>query len=117
MSEDSSPASPFETGLRMMGAQQQLAARSLLNMIEMITSTSQSYARETSSFTRETFDLMKEAANTRDPAALAELQKRWAHTCVKYGQDQTRLAMNFVEQYGKRAIDCAAETPDSTPKD
>ncbi len=104
---------PFETGLRMMGAQQQLAARSLINLIEMISTTSRRYAEGTSSFTREAYDLMKEATETRDPAALAELQQKWARTCLKYGQDQTRASMTFVEQCGKQALNSAATAPDT----
>ncbi len=112
---DDARRGPFEANLNMMGAHQQLAARSLLNMIEMITATSQRYAAETTAFTREAFDLMKEAANTHDPAVLADLQQRWTRTCVKYGQDRTRAAMTFVEQCGKQALNTAAETP--PPKD
>ncbi len=104
---------PFESGLRMMGAQQQLAARSLINLIEMISTTSRRYAEGTSAFTREAYDLMKEAAETRDPAALAELQQKWARTCLKYGQDQTRASMTFVEQCGKQALNSAATARDT----
>lgn len=116
MSDDTTRG-PFEANLNMMGAQQQLAARSLINMIEMITATSQRYAQETTAFTREAFDLMKEAANTHDPAALADLQQRWTRTCVKYGQDRTRAAMTFVEQCGKQALKSASESDSPPPKD
>lgn len=108
-------AGPFESGLRMMGAQQQLAARSLINLIEMISTTSRRYAEGTSNFTRDAYDLMQEASETRDPAKLAELQKRWAQTCLKYGQDQTRASMNFVEQCGKQALNVAAKPNGATP--
>ncbi len=117
MSEDPAPNGPFETGIRMMGAQQQLATRSLINLMEMITSNSQRYAQASAAFTREAFDLMKEAAETRDPATLAELQQKWARTCVKYGQDQTRATMTFVEQCGKQALNSAADATGKSPKD
>lgn len=111
---------PFESGLKMMGAQQQLAARSLINLIEMISTTSRQYAEETSAFTRDAFGLMQEAAGTRDPASLAELQQKWARTCLKYGHEQTRATMNFVEQCGKQALTSAAapstDTQGAKPK-
>ncbi len=104
---------PFNP-LRMMGAQQQLAARSLVNLIEMISTTSHRYAQETTAFTRDAMELMRQASATRDPGALAELQQKWAQTCVKYTQDQTRATMAFVEQCGKQALSTAsdgAQTP------
>ncbi|HVZ30203.1 MAG TPA: phasin [Asticcacaulis sp.] len=99
---------PFGNPLRMMGAQQQLAARSLVNLIEMISTTSHRYAEETAAFTHDALDLMREASVTRDPSALAELQQKWAQTCLKYSQDQTRATMAFVEQCGKQALSTAA---------
>ncbi|ESQ77754.1 phasin [Asticcacaulis sp. AC402] len=101
-------SSPFENGLRLMEAQQQLAARSLIHLIEMISTTSHRYASETNAFTEEALDLMRDAAQTRDPAALAELQQKWAQTCLKYGQNQSRAAMTFVEQCGQQALNTAA---------
>jgi len=109
------PASPFEQGLKMMGAQQQLAARSLVNLIEMISASSHRYAQETTDFTRDALSLMQEAAKTRDPAALRELQGQWAKTCVKYGQNQTRATMNFVEQCGLQALSAASAKPKDEP--
>jgi len=106
------PVSPFEQGLKMMGAQQQLAARSLVNLIEMVSASSHRYAQETSDFTRDALSLMQEAAITRDPAALRELQNQWAKTCVKYGQNQTRTTMSFVEQCGLQALSAAAPKGD-----
>ncbi|MFT3996641.1 MAG: phasin [Asticcacaulis sp.] len=101
------PVSPFEQGLKMMGAQQQLAARSLVNMIEMISASSHRYAQETTDFTRDAISLMQQASHTRDPAELRELQSQWAKTCVKYGQNQTRATMGFVEQCGLQALSAA----------
>ena len=115
---DSAPgAGPFETGLRMMGAQQQLAARSLINLIEMISTTSRRYAEDTQAFTRDAYELMKEASETRDPAALSELQQKWTKTCLKYGQDQTKATMTFVQQCGKQALNSAAPVQDDPSKD
>ncbi len=114
------PTSPFESGLRLMEAQQQLAARSLINLIEMISTTSHRYAEGTSDFTREALDLMNAAAQKHDPASLAELQRQWSETCVKYGQNQTRAAMAFVESCGLQALNVAARTdtsPDTPKKD
>ena len=105
------PVSPFESGLRMMEAQQQLAARSLINLIEMISTTSHRMASDTSDFSREAIELMNEAAKKHDPASLAELQQKWSATCMKYGQTQTRAAMSFVEQCGLQALNVAAKTP------
>lgn len=116
-----SETGPFGNPLRMMGAQQQLAARSLVNLIEMISTTSHRYAEETTAFTRDALELMREASVTRDPGALAELQQKWAQTCLKYSQDQTRATMTFVENCGKQALSTAsngvdaAETP-AAPK-
>ncbi len=104
------PLSPFESGLRLMKAQQQLAARSLINLIEMISTTSHRYANDTTAFTQEALALMNEAAANRDPAALADLQKRWTAICLKYGQDQTRAGMSFVEQCGQQALNVAAKS-------
>lgn len=106
---------PFNP-LRMMGAQQQLATRSLVNLIEMISTTSHRYAEETAAFTHDALELMREASVTRDPGALAEIQQKWAQTCLKYSQDQTRATMTFVEQCGKQALSTASngagpETP------
>ena len=105
------PTSPFENGLRLMEAQQQLAARSLINLIEMVSTTSHRYAEQTSNFTREAVELMNEAAARHDPASLAELQRKWSETCLKYGQNQTRAAMAFVEQCGAQALTMAAKAP------
>ncbi len=113
----SDPTSPFESGLRMMEAQQQLAARSLINLIEMVSTTSHRMASETSDFTREAVALMNEAAQKHDPASLAELQQKWSATCLKYGQTQTRAAMAFVEQCGLQALNAAAAKPEDKPKD
>ena len=113
-------SSPFENGLRLMEAQQQLAARSLIHLIEMISTTSHRYAAETTSFTQEALDLMRAAAQTRDPAALAELQQKWAQTCLKYSQNQSRAATAFVEQCGQQALNTAARNAarnDSAAKD
>lgn len=96
-----------------MTAQQQLATRSLINLIEMVSTSSHLYAEGTGAFTREAIELMAEASRTRDPARLAELQKQWAATCVKYGQDQTRATMAFVEQFGTQALNLSASAPAS----
>ncbi|CAL4866351.1 hypothetical protein MMA231_00591 [Asticcacaulis sp. MM231] len=107
--------SPFENGLRLMADQQQRAARSLINLIEMISTTSHRYAQDTTAFTQEALALMNEAAKKQDPSAIAELQKQWAATCLKYGQDQTKATMQFVEQCGKQALTVAAHMPPETP--
>lgn len=99
-----------------METQQQLAARSLLNLIEMVSTTSHRYAADTSAFTQEAMDLMREAAQTRDPAALAALQQRWAQTCLKYGQNQGQAAMSFVEQCGQQALTMAAQNANQNAK-
>ncbi len=109
--------SPFESGLRMMEAQQQLAARSLINLIEMISTTSHRYAQDTSDFTRDALDLMNDAARQHDPASLADVQKRWSETCLKYGQTQTRAAMAFVEQCGLQALNVAARSGNGQTED
>jgi len=106
--------SPFESGLRLMADQQQRAARSLINLIEMISTTSHRYAEDTTAFTQEALALMKEASSQSDAASMAELQKRWAATCLKYGQDQTRATMQFVEQCGKQALNVASHAQDQT---
>jgi len=106
------PLSPFENGLRLMKAQQQLAARSLINLIEMISTTSHRYASDTTAFTQEALALMNEASQKRDPSALADLQKRWTAVCLKYGQDQTRAGMSFVEQCGLQALNAAVKDAD-----
>jgi hypothetical protein len=105
--------SPFEQGLKLMGAHQQLAARSLINMIEMISSSSHRYARETTDFTRDAVSLMQEASRTKDPNALNELQSQWAKTCMKYGENQTRATMQFVEQCGIQALNAAVASPEA----
>ncbi|MGZ3298384.1 MAG: phasin [Asticcacaulis sp.] len=102
------PSTPFEQGLRLMGAQQQLAARSLINLIEMISTHSQRYAEQTEAFARDAVELMGQAAQVHTPQDLGELQKKWTDTCVKYGQSQTRATMNFVEQCGAQALNAAA---------
>lgn len=107
---------PFGNSLRLMGAQQQLAARSLVNLIEMISTTSHRYAEETAAFTHDALELMREASVSRDPATLAEVQQKWAQTCLKYSQDQTRATMAFVEQCGKQALSTASNgTEPATP--
>ncbi len=106
------PISPFENGLRLMEAQQQLAARSLINLIEMVSTTSHRYAADTSAFTQEAVELMNAAAKPQDAASLAELRTRWAQTCVKYSQSQSRAAMAFVEQCGLQALSMAARRAD-----
>ncbi len=107
--------SPFENGLKLMEAQQQLAARSLINLIEMISTTSHRYAAEQAAFTQETIELMNAAARPQDAASLAELQKRWAETCLKYSQNQSRAAMAFVEQCGLQALSMAARKVGEPP--
>lgn len=100
--------SPFESGLRLMEAQSQLATRSLINLIEMISASSHRYAEATGDFTREALNLMNEAATVNDPGQLSALQKRWAETCMKYGQERTAATMHFVEQCGQHALNVAA---------
>ncbi len=100
---------PFEQGLRLMEAQQQRATRSLINLIEMISTTSRRYAEDTSAFTRDAMALMNEAAAGRDTKSVSDLQKKWAETCVKYSQNQTRATMAFVEQCGLQALNVAAK--------
>lgn len=111
----SKPPSPFEAGLKLMGTQQQLAARSLVNLIEMISASSHRYAQETTDFTRDAVSLMQKATTTRDAAEIAELQNQWARTCLKYGENQTRATMQFVEQCGQQALNIAASAPDAAP--
>lgn len=109
----SKPQSPFEAGLKLMGTQQQLAARSLVNLIEMISASSHRYAQETTDFTRDAVSLMQKATATRDAGEIAELQNQWAKTCLKYGENQTRATMQFVEQCGQQALNIAATSPDA----
>jgi hypothetical protein len=104
----SQPLTPFEQGLRLMEAQQQLAARSLLNLIEMISTSSRRYADDTQAFSHDAVELMTEAARVRTPQGLGDLQKKWTDTCLKYGQSQTRATMAFVEQCGAQALNTAA---------
>ncbi|WAC46885.1 phasin [Asticcacaulis sp. SL142] len=99
---------PFEQGLKLMGAQQQLATRSLLNLVEMITASSHRYASQTTAFAEDAVRLMKEASAVRDPQGLTDLQKEWTQTCVKYSENQARTTMQFVEQCGKQALNTAA---------
>ena len=109
---------PFEQGLRLMGAHQQLATRSLLNLIEMVSTSSRRYAEDTQAFARDTVELMGAAAKIQSPQDLTELQKKWADTCLKYGQSQTRATMAFVEQCGAQALNTAAhiETDVAAPQ-
>ncbi len=104
----SQPETPFEQGLRLMGAQQQLAARSLLNLIEMISTSSRRYAEDTQAFARDAVDLMGQASHVHSPQDLGDLHKKWTDTCLKYGQSQTRATMAFVEQCGAQALSAAA---------
>lgn len=108
--------SPFENGLKLMEAQQQLAARSLINLIEMISTTSHRYAADTQAFTQDTIDLMNAAARPQDAASIAELQQKWAQTCLKYSQNQSRAAMAFVEQCGQQALSMAARRAGVAPR-
>jgi len=111
------PSSPFDKGLKMMSAQQELAARNLVNLIEMISTSSHRYAKDTTSLTQEAVDLMKEAAKTKDVTGLASLQKQWAEAVIKYGQDQTRASVSFLEQCGQQALNMASGlTPDGEDK-
>lgn len=118
------PSTPFEQGLRLMGAQQQLAARSLINLIEMISTSSLRYAEQTEAFTRDAVELMGQAAQAHTPQDLGDLQKKWTDTCLKYGQSQTRATMAFVEHCGVQALNAAAhletdiaETPPAQKED
>lgn len=111
------PTSPFEDGLRLMGAQQQLVTRSLVNMIEMISASSHRYAHETGNFTREAMSLVQKAATARDPQSLTEIQNEWAKTCLKYGENQAHATMQFVEQCGLQALNIVATPEDDTDKD
>ncbi len=104
----SQPPTPFEQGLRLMGAQQQLAARSLINLIEMVSTSSRRYAEETQAFARDAVELMNQAAQAHTPQDLGDLHKQWTDTCLKYGQSQTRATMAFVEQCGAQALNAAA---------
>ncbi|MDI7776114.1 phasin [Asticcacaulis sp. EMRT-3] len=100
--------SSFEAGLKLMEAQSQLAARSLINLIEMISTSTHRYSEDTDHFTQEAMRLMNAAASAPDAAALAEVQKRWAETCLTYGKDRTQATLNFVEQCGQQALNIAA---------
>jgi len=109
--------SPFEHGLRLMEAQQERATRSLINLIEMISTTSHRYAQDTTAFTRDAMALINEASTQRDAQALSDLQKKWAETCVKYSQNQTRATMAFVEQCGLQALNVATKSAQHTDQD
>jgi len=113
------PLTPFEQGLRLMGAQQQLATRSLVNLIEMISTSSRRYAEDTQAFTRDAVELMTAATKVHTPQDLGDLHKKWTDTCLKYGQSQTRATMAFVEQCGAQALNAAAhiETDVAPEKD
>ena len=112
-----STPSPFESGLKLMEAQQQLAARSLINLIEMVSTTSHRMASDTNAFTQDALKLMNEAAANHDPSSLSDLQKKWTETCLKYSQNQTRASMAFVQQCGLQALNVAAKAPiDKTPE-
>ena len=80
----------------------------------MISTSSHRYAEGTGNFTREALELMKEASTGQDPARLAELQHRWSAMCLKYGQDQTRAAMTFVEQCGVQALNMSSQIKSAT---
>lgn len=107
------PENPFEKGLQMMTAQQQLAARSLVNLIEMISTSSHRYAEDTKALTQEALSLMNAAKDTKDMASLSSLHKQWADAVVKYSQDQTRTGIHFLEQCGQQAIDLASGVKNS----
>ena len=101
----------FDHAFKVMGATQQLMARSLINLIEMISTSSHRYARDNSAFTDEALLLMQKAAAAREPDSLRELQNAWAQTCMKFSQSQTRATMGFVEQFGQQVLGTIANNP------
>ena len=90
-----------------------VTARSLINMIEMISTSSHRYADTTSSFTREAGP-GQEAATMRP--GLARGIATTMGPDLKYGQDQTRATMSFVEQCGFQALNTTAKA-EHVPQD
>jgi hypothetical protein len=113
-------SSPFDKGLKLMTAHQELAARNLVNLIEMISTSSHRYAEGTKALSEEAMRLMSEAAQTKDVTTLSGLQKQWGEAVIKYSKDQTHAGVSFLEQCGQQALDMASnitETSDDIPKD
>lgn len=111
------PDAPYETGLKLMGAQQQLAARSLVNLIEMISTSSHRYAQQTAELTRDALSLMQQAATAPDAQSLSQLQTQWTAACLRYGETQARATMQFVEQCGLQALNIAATNASVSPSE
>ena len=103
-------SSAFAQSLSLMGSTQQLAARSLINLIEMISSNSHQYVQENQAFAKEAFELVQKAATVSSPDDIGAIQKSWTDTCMKYGQNQTQTTMNFIQQCGAQALSVAAES-------
>jgi hypothetical protein len=101
----------FGHAFKVMGATQQLMVRSLINLIEMISTSSHRYTQGNSAFTEEALSLMQRASAAKDPESARALQKEWADTCLKFSQSQTRMTMGFVEQFGKQVLGTMAASP------
>jgi hypothetical protein len=101
----------FGHAFKVMGATQQLMVRSLVNLIEMISTSSHRYTEGNSTFTNEALLLMQKASAARDPDSVRALQKEWADTCMKFSQSQTRMTMGFVEQFGQQVLGTIASNP------
>ena len=96
------------SGLGLMNAQSRLAAQSLINIIEMVSTQSHLYAQNNQVFVKDALDLMTKARQVRTLEELTALQQQWTKTCLNYGRDQSDTSRNFVEQCGLQALSIAA---------
>jgi len=103
--------------LAYMSSTQQLAARTLINMIDIISTRSHALSASHKAFSDVAIDLMQQASLNRDPAKLQTLQSEWAKACLTYGQSQSESYLHFVEHCGTQALkvcsDLAENNPDS----
>lgn len=99
---------PFSNSLKLMTSQHELVTRNLVNLIEMISTSSHRYAENTRTLSEEAVKLMQAASATKDIQSLGELQRQWTEAVMSYSKDQTNTGMSFLENCGKQAISLAS---------
>jgi len=102
------PQNLFLNALKAMTAPQELAARNLLTLIDIISTQTTMTQDGNRQLSEKAMSLLSEAAKTRDYDGLTQLQTQWTEAVLSYSQDQTKMGVQFLEHCGQQALGMAS---------
>jgi hypothetical protein len=102
------PHNLFLNALKAMSAPQELAARNLLTLIDIISTQTTKSQDGNQQLSEKAMSLLSEASKTRTLEGLSQLQNQWAEAVLHYSQDQTKMGMQFLEHCGQQALGMAS---------